>query len=221
LARYIGLDGFSGGWVSAWIEDNGRQGFDYSSSLNRLLSETYDRAMIDIPIGVPNIGFRHCDVQTREWLGPSVFRGARRGLWLFDSQGAANEHYWRYEGKGMGISCQLRNIRDKIKEVDDFITPERQQSLCETHPELVFWVRNGKKVLESKKSNPGRRRRIEILNEGGFKEIGRWIELRFGTGIGRDDLIDACACAIAARDSTFVIGDPCCDARGLRMEMHY
>jgi hypothetical protein len=44
---------------------------------------------------------------------------------------------------------------------------------------------------------------------------------RHGTGIGRDDLIDACACAVAARDSVACLGGGERDARGLRMEIHY
>ena len=221
MAKYVGLDGFRGGWVSAWIDDGGRHGFDYSSSLDRLLSNPHSRAMIDIPIGLPDVGFRQCDIQAREWLGPSVFPGVRRGVWLFSSQGDANDYYWEHEGAGMGISCQLWNIRDKIKEVDDIITPERQRVLCETHPELIFWTLRGRKPLERKKSKAGQEQRIEILNRFGFSNIERWIDLRFGTGIGRDDLIDACACAIAARDAKCVIDEPKCDGRGLRMEMYY
>ncbi len=30
MARYLGFDGYRRGWVAAWIEDDGRQGFDYS-----------------------------------------------------------------------------------------------------------------------------------------------------------------------------------------------
>ncbi|MGY4487475.1 hypothetical protein ACVWWR_006666 [Bradyrhizobium sp. LM3.2] len=43
---------------------------------------------------------------------------------------------------------------------------------------------------------------------------------RHGTGIGRDDLIDACACTVAARDSTQRVGGEE-DPHGLRMEINY
>ena len=221
MAKFIGLDGYRGGWVAAWIDDRGAHDFDYSSDLERLLSIPHRRAMIDIPIGLPDTGYRNCDLQARAWLGPSVFPGARRGLWTFASQAAANEHYWSREGRGKGISCQLWNIGRKIKEVDDIITPRRQRVLCETHPELIFWTRNGRRPLKKKKSAMGRNRRIAILKKMGFKSIEDMLEWRFGTGIGRDDLIDACACAIAARDARSVIGEAWRDARGLRMEMHF
>jgi len=93
--------------------------------------------------------------------------------------------------------------------------------LHETHPELIFWGRNDCRKLPYKKSDAGRRKRVEILRKLGFTRIGQMLAWRFGTGIGRDDLIDACACALAARDAKDTLGDDSIDARGLRMEMHY
>jgi predicted RNase H-like nuclease len=101
------------------------------------------------------------------------------------------------------------------------MTPGRQRVVSETHPELVFWTRNRKQILEKKKTDAGRRERMRILKNLGFSEIERWLDLRYGTGIGRDDLIDACACAIAARDATMSIGDSRRDAKGLRMEINF
>jgi predicted RNase H-like nuclease len=221
LAQYLGLDGFRGGWVAAWIDDEGNHAFDYAPGLNRLLSIPYRRAMIDIPIGLKESGRRRCDVSAREWLGPSVFLGARRNLWGFASQASANQYYWLHEGVGTGVSCQLWNIRDKIKEVDDFITPDRQIAVCETHPELIFWIFNSRVHLERKKSGVGRDQRIKILIEKGFADIERWLGWRRGTGIGSDDLIDACVCAIAARDANASLGENEIDDRGLRMEINY
>jgi predicted RNase H-like nuclease len=93
--------------------------------------------------------------------------------------------------------------------------------LRETHPELIFWHHNGRQKLPYKKSATGRRKRIEILRKLGFTRIEQMLAWRFGTGIGRDDLIDACACALAARDAKDTLGDDSVDVRGLRMEMHY
>jgi predicted RNase H-like nuclease len=103
------------------------------------------------------------------------------------------------------------------------MTPERQSRLLETHPELVFWRLNHQSVIEKKKTDCGRKQRIELLKPHGFDQIDTWLGQRRGTGIGRDDLIDACACALAARESTQRIpsGVPPVDERGLRMEMSY
>ncbi len=220
MPNYLGLDGFRGGWVAAWIDNQGNHGFDYSSGLSRLFSIPHRRAMIDMPIGLKMSGHRTCDIRARELVGASVFPGARRNLWEFPDQASANQYYWRHEGPGMGVSCQLWNIRDKIKEVDDFITPDRQATIGEAHPELIFRKLGHSLRLEGKKSR-GRDQRIKLLADQGFVKISKWLAQRHGTGIGRDDLIDACACAVAARDSNARLGGDEVDSRGLRMEINY
>ncbi|MBV9565014.1 MAG: DUF429 domain-containing protein, partial [Bradyrhizobium sp.] len=193
----------------------------YSPGLARLLSMPHARAMIDMPIGLGTAGHRRCDLLAREFAGASVFLGARRNLWTFADQAAANRHYWQHEGKGMGVSCQLWNIRDKLREVDDVMTPERQATIGEAHPELIF-RRLAKGVrLDGKKSERGRAQRTALLRQQGFRRLPKWLTQRHGTGIGRDDLIDACACAVAARDSIACLGGGERDERGLRMEVHY
>ena len=69
----------------------------------------------------------------------------------------------------------------------------------------------------------GRHQRIALVRQSGFTAVDRWLGQRHGTGIGRDDLLDACVCAIVARDSTERIprGPPETDAKGLRMEMWF
>jgi predicted RNase H-like nuclease len=139
LPNYLGLDGFRFGWVAAWIDDRGDHGFDYSPGLVRLLALPHARAMIDMPIGLKWSGYRICDLRARELVGAAVFLGARRDLWKFADMAAANRHYWECEGKGKGVSAQLWNIRDKIRDADEIMTPTRQTTIGEAHPELIFW----------------------------------------------------------------------------------
>ncbi|WP_145658956.1 DUF429 domain-containing protein [Bradyrhizobium stylosanthis] len=221
MPNYLGLDGFRFGWVAAWIDARGDHGFDYSPGLTRLLAMPHARAMIDMPIGLKHSGYRECDLRARELIGPAVFLGARRDLWTFPDMAAANRHYWEREGKGRGVSAQLWNIRDKMREADEIMTPTRQATIGEAHPELIFWNLAGRVRLAKKTSAQGRGQRIELLRARGFTGIERWLMLRHGTGIGRDDLIDACACAIAARDSVQRVGGDEIDPRGLRMEINY
>jgi predicted RNase H-like nuclease len=221
MTRYFGFDGFRRGWVAAWIDDQGNQGYDYSPDLSRLLLVPHKRAMIDMPIGLKISGHRRCDISARARVGASVFLGARRNLWEFSDQASANQYYWRHEGPGMGVSCQLWNIKDKIREVDDFITPDRQATIGEAHPELIFWKLGNQVRLQGKKTELGRDQRIKLLADQGFVKLSSWLAQRYGTGIGRDDLIDACACAVAARDSNARLGGDEVDSRGLRMEINY
>lgn len=221
MPNYLGLDGFRFGWVAAWIDERGQHGFDYSSGLTRLLAMPHARAMIDIPIGLKPTGYRTCDLRARELVGPAVFVGARRDLWEFPDMAAANRHYWEHEGKGRGVSAQLWNIGDKIGEVDEIMTPARQTTIGEAHPELIFWNLAGQVRLAKKTSAEGCEQRITLLAQRGFTRLPKWLTQRHGTGIGRDDLIDACACAVAARDSTRRVGGDEIDPRGLRMEINY
>jgi predicted RNase H-like nuclease len=200
VPNYLGLDGFRFGWVAAWIDERGGHGFDYSPGLTRLLAMPHVRAMIDMPIGLKPSGYRACDLRARELVGPAVFLGARRDLWTFPDMAAANRHYWEQEGKGRGVSAQ---------------------TIGEAHPELIFWHLAGGVRLDSKASARGREQRIALLSQRGFTRLPKWLTQRHGTGIGRDDLIDACACAVAARDSTRCIGGGEIDPRGLRMEINY
>jgi predicted RNase H-like nuclease len=218
MQTFIGLDGIPGAWVAVYLAECD-QYFDYGS-LNRLLAVAHERAMIDVPIGLPSRGYRACDVEARERVKSRVFLGARWNIWTFENYDQANASYWR-DGDD-GISMQLWCIRDKLKEVNELITPQLQSRLMETHPELVFWRLNGGNSLENKKTREGRRQRIDLLKRNGFDKIDEWIGHRHGTNIGRDDLIDACACALAARDSVrrFPDGAPP-TACGIRMEIWY
>jgi predicted RNase H-like nuclease len=116
---------------------------------------------------------------------------------------------------------QLWNIRDKLREVDDAMTPTRQATIGEAHPELIFWNLAGQVRLAKKTSAQGLEQRISLLEQRGFTRLPKWLKLRHGTGIARDDLIDACACAVAARDSRQRVGGKEFDPRGLRMEINY
>jgi predicted RNase H-like nuclease len=221
MTRYLGFDGFRGGWVMAWIEDEGRHGFTYSANIAELMTGSFKRAMIDIPIGLPDAGYRQCDVDGRKVARASVFLGARRDLLDFKTFEQANKSYWAK--KQPGISLEMWNIRNKIAEVDDLVTPRLQRKVGEAHPEVFFLSRNKGAALARKKTDEGRAQRTKILKKLGFICIDMMLDQRRGTGIGRDDLIDACACAIVARDMTSgrLLGGSERDARGLKMQIHY
>ncbi|MFY9837713.1 MAG: DUF429 domain-containing protein [Xanthobacteraceae bacterium] len=219
MHTFIGLDGYPGGWVAVYLEKT-RQRFHYAANADRLLDVPHERAMIDIPIGLPQRGYRDCDRAAKEIVGSSAFVGARSNVWLFEEYDDANAHYWKE--KDTGISLQLWHLKDKLREINVMITPAMQERLQECHPELVFWRLNGKQPLPSKKTPRGCLLRIKLLKEHGVFRIEEWLAQRYGTGIRCDDLIDACACAIAARDSQFRLpphNPP--SEQGIRMEIWY
>lgn len=220
MCTFIGIDGTPGGWVAVYLDDEGRSDFQYACYVDDLLRCDHDRAMIDIPIGLPQSAYRRCDIEARKLVGSRVFLGARWGVWDFENHKEANESYWAAGDRG--ISIQLWSIRDKLQEVNTQITQTRQLKLLETHPELVFHRLTGQ-VLPGKKSSVGRDQRCAILRANGIDQIDHWLKRRRGTPIRSDDLIDAAACALVARQYVGKLpsGVDETDHRGIRMEIWY
>ena len=55
-------------------------------------------------------------------------------------------------------------IMDKIRQVDDLVTPAMQKRVREIHPEVAFYVLNGERPVEhNKKTLAGRNERIALL----------------------------------------------------------
>jgi len=220
----VGLDGYSRGWVAVRV-DGARRELTLLGTISELLAMTFDRAGIDMPIGLPSRGLRDCDLEARVMLRPHasrVFTGARRGLWDHTSQAAVN-HVLKSEGEA-GISIQLWNLGPKICELDAIMTPQLQQRIREAHPELVFLRLNFGRPLPSKKTEEGIALRIRLLRREGFVELKDWIAEK-RAGVKADDILDACAVAIAARDFTQGNVLPrekaTRDARGLKMQIWY
>jgi predicted RNase H-like nuclease len=198
----IGLDGFSKGWVAVFL-DGERQTISFHANIVDALSVEFDRAGIDIPIGMTEDGERACDLLAREKLRPHgsrVFTGARRWLWQeFDDPDEANKQALSRRQKR--VSRQLWHIGRKIMEVDAFLRAQPPIEVREVHPELVFLRLNGERPLPAKKSEAGDTLRRRLLKREGFRDIDRWLdEARIGEGAKRDDVLDACAVAIAARE---------------------
>ena len=88
----------------------------------------------------------------------------------------------------------------------------------------MFWRLNGERPLPSKRSAEGVALRRELLRGQGISDIDEWVNTaRIGTGAKADDVLDACACALAARDSDECVprGEPPRDDHGLPMQIWY
>src|SRR5215475_513895 len=93
VAAFVGLDGIRDGWVAVYLGGGADQRFAYGGSVTDLLAAPFDRAMIDMPIGLPERGYRQCDVDARKLVGARVFLGARQGIWNFKTLNEANTYY--------------------------------------------------------------------------------------------------------------------------------
>ncbi|WOH54077.1 DUF429 domain-containing protein [Bradyrhizobium sp. sBnM-33] len=221
--RALGLDGFSKGWVAVLL-DGGFHRISFCRDVAEALSVRFDRAAIDIPMGMTDDGERACDLLARGRLRPHcsrVFTGARRWLWTeFSDPDQANRGALQRGQKR--VSRQLWHLGPKIMEVDTFVRANRAHDIREAHPELVFLRLNEYEPLPSKKSEEGIRTRRALLKREGIREIDRWLaDERIATGAKRDDVLDACAVAIAARDAARCVPDgiPPRDAHGLPMQI--
>jgi predicted RNase H-like nuclease len=225
-SRALGLDGFSKGWVAVFLDDDDAHEISFHGDITQALSRPFDRAGIDIPIGMNDDGERDCDVLARAMLRPHgsrVFGGARRWLWqAFTDPDRANVEADRRRQKK--ASRQLWHLGQKIMEVDAFLGADSSRDIREVHPELVFLRLNGNKPLASKKSPEGIARRRALLKRAGIRHIDRWLTHdRIGTGAKADDVLDACAVAIAAREPAGSVpdGTPPLDAFGLPMRIWF
>jgi predicted RNase H-like nuclease len=223
--RAIGLDGFSKGWVAVLLAGDART-ISFHPDIAGALRASFDRVGVDIPIGMTEDGERACDRLARQKLRPHAsraFTGARRWLWqeFSDPDKANREALRRGESR---VSRQLWHLGPKIMEVDAFVRAHRELDVREVHPELVFLRLNGGRPLPPKKSEEGDALRLRLLKRQGFREIDRWLSAtRIGTGAKRDDVLDACAVAIAAYEpaGSAPEGLPRLDGSGLPMQIWF
>lgn len=223
--RVLGLDGFARGWVAVLL-DGDRRELSFHPDIADALRQRFDRAGIDIPIGLPDDGTRACDLLARERLRPHgsrVFTGARRWLWQeFDDPDTANEEATR-RGQSRA-SRQLWHLGAKIMQVDAYVRAHPRLDIREVHPELVFLRLNRGRPLPSKKSEGGLLLRQRLLRRAGFSDIGEWVtRTRIGTGAKQDDVPDACAVAIAACEPAGHLpeGPPPRDGCGVKMQIWF
>jgi predicted RNase H-like nuclease len=126
---------------------------------------------------------------------------------------------------GKGLSKQSFHIMDKIREVDELLTPVMQMRIREIHPEVTFCVLNKNRPLRhNKKTLAGRNERIALL-AGIFPSATRVIQgIGRGPAAGADDILDALAAAWTAAQAALgqaatLPEQPERDGKGLRMEI--
>lgn len=186
---------------------------------------------IDAPIGLLDgavRGGRVCDRESRKLLGwprrNSVFSAPVRPALRAKSYEQALRINRRSSRHGIGISRQSYGILPKIREMDELMTARRQKTIVEVHPELVFYELNGGKAIqESKKSEVGRGKRVDLLAQAFRVDIGALVEEHRSSKVARDDIVDAIsACWTAARvvkGREIRLVAPERDSKGLRMEI--
>ncbi len=239
--QVAGVDGCKAGWfvavVSAMKVDTGpRTTCDYTlqefwvaHTFNEILPKTkqFELVCVDIPIGLSDGNKpRECDLAARKLLrgtrASSVFPAPiRQCLQVKDYETASKISF---ERSGKKLNRQSFALLDKIRQVDDSITPALQRRVREIHPEISFWALNDKKpVPQNKKTVPGQARRHKLLQEI-FTDMDSILAQAPLHGYAMDDAFDALVAAWTAGRT--VIGkagtlpqNPEFDSKGLRMEI--
>jgi len=232
--EFWGVDGCAAGWILARKTRNvGEPAFSVHADWQTLVNEaagTTPLIAVDMPIGLSDFGRRACDVLARQHLGrpraSSVFAPPRRPMLHFASYEEAN-HWGKAQGPngGGGLSKQAWNLLPKIRQIDHWIDPAKQQFVREAHPELAFQRLSDGEALPPKRSPEGQQARIALLESAGM--LNPSALPKFSSSIAKlDDILDAVvlvrtAVSIAEGTASRLIGNPKCDAHGLNMEIWY
>jgi predicted RNase H-like nuclease len=230
-----GVDGCRAGWIVALLDlDTRALTVRLISSIAGIdrLPEKPQRIAIDMPMGFADIackGGRLCEREARALLpgkSSSVFSLPCRAALAATTYPQALKLNRASGPDCIGLSMQAFNLFEKLRQLDEWITPRRQQRCIEAHPELAFKLLNGDKpALSRKRRSEGRADRLRLLRRAGFEVPDAMLGAR-PKGCGIDDLLDAIVLTRTAE--RHLCGDAVClppkpprDARGLKMEIWF
>jgi predicted RNase H-like nuclease len=219
----VGVDGCRDGWLAVFVRTTGDQVRVRLVSHFSEVTEAPEAPVVvavDMPIGLPERGGRDAERTVRPLVGKlyrSVFPvPSRRAVYSeigpFLNQKARRVAHQRANAVARatsqpprGITIQMFGILPKIREVDGILRGGNKINRCvyEAHPELAFWRLNGERALDEPKkikgrpNEPGLEVRRRLLVAAGLPAAA--VEGPPPKGAGRDDLLDALACAVIAR----------------------
>ncbi|MBV9833010.1 MAG: DUF429 domain-containing protein [Alphaproteobacteria bacterium] len=239
-----GVDGCRGGWIAALHNlANGEWRFHYAASLAAIADAPQRPKIIaiDMPMGFleqAEPGGRACEREARRLLKgktSSVFAVPVRAVLASPTYVHALAANRASSDHGLGLSKQAWHLVPKMCELDALLgsQPFLRKRVFEAHPELAFARLNkGAPVLASKKTEEGRRTRLTLLAEAGFKQAeARWAEHRTAQKLRRadvadDDAYDALAVCVTARriaerEAIVLPSKPGRDSRDIEMAVRY
>jgi predicted RNase H-like nuclease len=193
--RVLGVDGCKGGWVGIVCEDGAEPTAIVERSIDRLadLAGPVDAIGIDIPIHLNESTDRVCDSAARRFIRPFTSRVFNAPiLAVLDCETYLEACAVSAAALGKKISKQTWELVPKIREVEHW----RRSAECppfEVHPEGGFAAMAGHPLAERKRTPEGQQLRRGLLTIEGLTPPGR------PSGVGVDDLLDACAAAWSTR----------------------
>ncbi len=221
-----GVDGYKKRWVAALADEDGATRLELVDSFVNLIERAeLELIVIDVPIGLPELGPRRCDPLARQVIGPrrnSVFPAPIRPMLGARTYEEACDRRRQVEAKG--CSKQLFAILPLIGGVDKQMSPALQDRIREGHPELSFTALGGQPMQAHKAKPEGQTQRRELLQHK-FPDMEQAI-LQFRRPDAITDILDAYVLLWSAQrlvrgEGKTLPPEPEYDTRGLRMEMVY
>lgn len=207
-----GVDGCPGGWLAVSLNPDQEVSGEIYPDAAELLARFGPSALIaiDIPIGLPNLGARACDIEARKKLGrprmSSVFPAPLRCCLAAKTYEEASE--LRFSAEGKKLSRQTFGILAKVEQIDTQLRADKALAarLIEVHPEVCFSEWNGKTPMQdNKRKVAGKDERLALIEREWPGAVERLRNKFRGLHYAADDLHDAFAALWTAR--RFVRGE--------------
>jgi predicted RNase H-like nuclease len=199
-AEVVGVDGCPGGWVAILLRGRAAAGAGFfAAGFADLLATIPTGALVavDIPIGLPERGWRKADAAARQFLrgqASSVFSTPPRPVVEAPNYQEANRRC--RELTGQGLSRQAFALAAKILDVDRS-RAEVGARLYEVHPEVSFRALATTPLQAGKRTWTGHMQRRALLEQAGIvvpADLGA-----AGRMAGVDDVLDAAVAAWSAQ----------------------
>ena len=199
--RALGIDACRRGWIAIAVED-GITGAYFDEDIHALIAQAeadgpISVVAVDMPIGLPDRGYRQADVLARAAIGPlwpSVFMTPVREALLAVDHAIASAVSRGLTG--YGISIQAFALKPKLLQVEQWAR-QTHVRVVEIHPEVCFARLAGAPLTVRKSSWAGAERRRALLASAGITIAGGLGAA--GASAAVDDVLDAGAAAWAAR----------------------
>ena len=194
----LGVEPTRSGWLGAVLEHAG-SGTPHLIVADRL-SDLLERAgqvavvAVGVPMGLPDLGRREADVQTRRFLGDqgsTVLTTPVRDAVYAISHGEAST--LNRQGGGSGVSSEAWELRRRIQELDAWVREDLPALVVETHPEAALATLAGAPLTSRRRSGQGAAERRSLLATGGV-----FVPTTVPHGVSTDEVLDACAAAWSA-----------------------
>ncbi len=228
---FVGVDGCTGGWVAASINNGELYLKRYNGFPEMVFDNTqFDGMLVDMVIGLPSNKEQYekrPDRDARKIVTPrtpTVFAvPTRQAVYESTKEKQKEANLLAIE---RSLSKQTIGIIPKIREVDEFLlaNEEYMNVIRESHPEVCFARLNGE-VLMNKKLEKGITDRVQVLSMF-LQDLSKdYVEKSAEKLVCEpDDILDAVCLAVTAnldaQGRTGIIPEnPSTDDKGLKMQM--